>query len=596
MYPARDGWLMEQVEERNQTPVTMLRLAFIGLAIAALMLGYHGMDLYLAAHPTLPQSPIDILYFSLQLFVLDSDPLSEGGDLPWQLQVARFAAPAATVFALVETARVLLTSELHRLSARRARRHVVVCGNSAVARTLAARLHATGRRVIMVGTPPAAGLAVPRRRMYGVPGDPTSAETLRAAGVGQADVVYACTDDSTDNVLAAVTAGRLRDDGNATLRVYAQIHDPELCLSLQARRLNQTQRTTLRLDFFNAEELAARSLFVDDPLPPGRPARVLVIGASPFGRALLVEAARHWRVQSLTRVGQLRVELVAPDGRAAVNELFHRYPFLPDVCDVTVHAGDLDVVLAAETTAPPDRVYVTIADEEQRLKVALTTPSLWRGGPGSVVVPVSRLSGLALAFADGGSTGLLDAVSGTVRLYPVVKTASDPDRISDDLVERLARSIHDRYLLLHPAADEEGDAPARVPWAGLPEDLRRSNRAQAEDIGRKLRVTGLALAPRSGTNEPVEMTEEQVEYLAGLEHQRWRAEWEGAGWRPDRRRDGRSRTHPDLLDWADLPEPTREKNRREVREIPYVLADVGLAMVRAGGALARTPDDLWEAS
>jgi hypothetical protein len=408
--------------------------------------------------------------------------------------------------------------------------------------------------------------------------------------------VYACTNDSTDNVLTAVTAGRLRDDGNATMRVYAQIHDPDLCLSLQARRLNQAQRATLRVDFFNAEELAARSLFVDDPLPHTRPTRVLVIGASAFGRALLVEAARHWRVQSLAQAGRLRVELVAPDGDAVVDELFHRYPFLSEVSDVTVHSGDLDDVLAAETTAPPDRVYVTCTDEEQRLKVALTTPSLWRGGPGSVVVPVSRLSGLALAFADGGSAGLLDAVSGTVRLYPVVRTASDPDRISDDLVERLARSIHDRYLLFHSATDDDGDTRARVPWARLPEDLRRSNRAQAEDIGRKLRLTGLALAPRTSANEPVEMTEEQVEYLAALEHQRWRAEWEDAGWRPDRRRDGRSRTHPDLLDWADLPEPAREKNRREIREIPYVLADVGLAMVRAGGALARTPDDLWEAS
>jgi len=588
---------MEQTEERNQTPVTMLRLAFIGLAVAALLLGYRGMAIYLAEHPELNHSPIDVLYFTLQLFVLDAEPLSEGGDLPWQLQLARFAAPAATVFAVVETARVLLTSELHRLSARRARRHVVVCGNSAVARTLAGRLHAAGRRVIMVGTPPAAGLAVPRRRMYGVPGDPTSAEALRAAGVGRAEIVYACTNDSTDNVLTAVTAGRLRDEGNTTMRVYAQIHDPDLCLSLQARRLSQPQRATIRLDFFNAEELAARSLFVDDPLPAARPTRLLVIGASPFGRALLVEAARHWRVQSLETAGRLRIELVAADGAAVVDELHHRYPFLPEACDVTVHAGDLDRVLAAETTAPPDRVYVTCADEERSLRVALTTPSLWRGGAGSVVVPVSRLSGLALAFADGPATGLLDAVAGTVRLYPLVRTASDPDRISEDLVERLARSIHDRYLLFRAG---DGVAPgdgarARVPWVQLPEDLRRSNRAQAEDIGRKLRLTGLALAPRSGANEPVEMTEEQVEYLAVLEHQRWRAEWEGAGWRLARRRDGRSRTHPDLRDWADLPESTRETNRREIREIPHVLADVGLAMVRAGGAPARTPD-LREAS
>jgi voltage-gated potassium channel Kch len=571
---------MEQTEqERNQTPVTMLRLGFIGLAVAALLLGYVGMAGYLANHPELSRGPIDVLYYSLQLFVLDADPLSAGGPLPWQLQVARFAAPAATVFALVETARVLLTSELQRLSARRARRHVVVCGDSALARTLAARLHAAGRRVIVVGTPPAAGLAVPWRRLYGVPGDPTSAEVLRAAGVGRAAVVYACTDDSTDNVLTAATAGRLRDGRGATMRVYAQIHDPELCLSLQARRLNQPQQATVRLDFFNADELAARSLFLDDPLPPARPTRLLIVGASPFGRAVLVEVARHWRIQSLAQVGRLKVDLVADGGRAVVRELFHRYPFLGEVCEVAVHHGDVAAMLNAESGAPPhDRAFITRDDEEQSLKVALTTPALWRGGPGSVVVPVTRLSGLAQAFTDAGP---LDAVFGTVRLYPVVKTAGDPDRIGDDLVERLARSIHDRYLLSQPANSGQG-TDALVPWPDLSEELRRTNRAQAEDIGRKLRLTGLALAPRSSTNRPVEMTDEQVEYLAALEHQRWRLDRERSGWRLAVQRDGRSRTHPDLRDWAELPELTREKNRREVREVTYVLADVGLEMVRAG--------------
>jgi voltage-gated potassium channel Kch len=581
--------LMEQTEqERNQTPVTMLRLGFIGLAVAALLLGYVGMADYLANHPELSRGPIDVLYYSLQLFVLDADPLSAGGPLPWQLQVARFAAPAATVFALVETARVLLTSELQRLSARRARRHVVVCGDSALARTLAARLHAAGRRVIVVGTPPAAGLVLPWRRLHGVPGDPTSAEVLRAAGVGRAAVVYACTDDSTDNVLTAATAGRLRNGRGTPLRVYAQIHDPELCLSLQARRLNQPQQATVRLDFFNADELAARSLFLDDPLPPTRPTRLLIVGASPFGRAVLVEVARHWRLQSPARLGRLKVDLVADGGRAVVRELFHRYPFLGEVCEVAVHHGDVATMLNAEADAPPhDRAFITREDEEQSLKVALTTPALWRGGPGSVVVPVTKLSGLAQAFTDAG---LLDAVAGTVRLYPVVKTAGDPERIGDDLVERLARSIHDRYLLSQPASAGHNGADALVPWRELSEDLRRTNRAQAQDIGRKLRLTGLALAPRTSTNRPVELTGEQVEYLAALEHQRWRADRERAGWRLAVRRDGRSRTHPDLRDWAELPERTREKNRREVREIPYVLADVGLEMVRAGDPPVRSSE------
>lgn len=566
-------------QERNQTPVMVLRLGFVVLAVVAFVLGYVGFAQHLAGQAEVSHRPADILYRSLQLFVLDADPLLAEESLPWQLQVARFAAPAATVFALVETARVLLTSELQRLSARNARHHAVVCGDSAMARTLAARLHAAGRRVIVVGTPPAAGQVLPRRRLYGVPGDPTNAEVLRAAGVGRADVIYACTDDSADNVLTATTASRLRRDRNATMRVYAQIHDPDLCLSLQARRLSLAEHAAPRLDFFNSNELAARSLFLDAPLPAGRPVHVLIVGGSPFGRAVLVEAARHWRLRTAER---LRVDLVAEDARTVRRELIDRYPFMADVCDIRVPGAMPD-------DPPPDRTFVCYDDEEHSLKAALTMPALWRGGPGSVWVPVSRLSGLAEAFHDGA--GLLDDVSGTVRLYPVVQRASDPDRIGDDLVERLARAIHDRYLLAHgrhpvAAAPVDPRHDAHVPWADLTEELRHTNRAQAEDIGRKLRMVGLALVPRTSANPSFGLTDDQVEFLAALEHERWRAERERVGWRFADRRDRVTRTHPDLRAWAELPERTREKNRAEVRNIPHLLADVGLEIVRAA---ARTP-------
>lgn len=568
--------------ERNEAPVTLLRLGFVALAVVALLLGCVGFAEYLTAERE-SHKLVDLLYYSLQLFVLDAEPLSAGDTIPWQLQIARFAAPAATVFAVVETARVLLTSELQRLSARSARRHVVVCGDSAMARTLAARLHEAGRRVIVIGTPPAAGQALPRRRLYGVPGDPTSAEVLRAAGAGRADVVYACTDDSADNVLAAAMVSRLRHDRNARIRVYAQIHDPDLCLSLQARRLSQVQLARPRLDFFNAGELAARSLFLDAPLPADESVRLLIVGASSFGRAVLVEAARHWRLRSAGRLG---IDLVADGADAVRAELVHQYPFLPEVCDITVRDTAVQDAVVRDW-AVPDRTFVCYDDEEHSLKVALSTPALWRGGAGSVWVPVSRLSGLAEAFAD--ATGLLDAVSGTVLLYPVVQKASDPDRIGDDLVERLARSIHDRYLLSH-AHRARGDASERrqhdalVPWPELAEDLRHTNRAQAEDIGRKLRLIGLALVPRATTNPTVGLTDEQVEFLAVLEHERWRTERERAGWRLGDRRDRQSRTHPDLCAWAALPERTREENRAEVRDIPNLLADVGLQIVRTATA------------
>ncbi|WP_233605989.1 hypothetical protein [Micromonospora sp. Llam0] len=166
-----DGGEVSLDQDRNRTTITLLRIAFVLLAGVSAILGFVGYAELLVGEPGGTTTPVDVLYYTLQLFVLDADQLADRADLPWQLQVARFTAPAATVFALVETARVLLTGELHRLRARRASGHVVVCGDSAMARNLAARLHAADRKVVVVGLP--SGTPVPlRRRWYAVPGGP----------------------------------------------------------------------------------------------------------------------------------------------------------------------------------------------------------------------------------------------------------------------------------------------------------------------------------------------------------------------------------------------------------------------------------------
>jgi len=96
-------------QDRNKTRITLLRVAFVLLAGVSAILGFVGYAELLVGEPGGTTAPVDVLYYTLQLFVLDADQLADRADLPWQLQVARFTAPAATVFALVETARVLLT-------------------------------------------------------------------------------------------------------------------------------------------------------------------------------------------------------------------------------------------------------------------------------------------------------------------------------------------------------------------------------------------------------------------------------------------------------------------------------------------------------
>ncbi len=538
---------------------TILWISFSAAAIAALILGYLGMRTYLHAHGHPGNARLDVLYYDLQLFVLGSDPLSNGGPYPATLEFARFAAPAVTVYAVAETARLVFASELGRLRVQWARGHAIVCGDGPVAQSLATRLKKAGRFVVVVGREPA-------ERPF-VAGDPRRAEVLRRAGIDHAAVLYACTEDSAVNTTVALAA-RQRI-GSRPLSVYVRVRDTRLCAALRARRLGLPEPSAFRLDFFNLEELAARELLAEKPYeaPADRPHGVVIIGMSDFGGAVLVELARRWRLRGSPC--PLAVTLVDPAAGERLADLVGRYAFLPEACRIST-ATELPGL-----DRPPHRVYVCHDDEELALKTALTVTGLWHGGPGSVMVRLDRLAPLAEAF-HGGDARLLDEVSGVLHMFGVVSLACVPDLIEEDLIESLARVIHEYYVLDRI----RGGDPAVPAWDHLPETLKRANRAAAEDIGRKLTLLGCVIAPRGDGEDHFAFHDGEVEKLAHLEHLRWSEERTADGWTHGPVRDDAAGRHPDLVDWNLLPDGAQEKDRQLIRNLPAILADAGFQIVR----------------
>jgi hypothetical protein len=63
-------------------------------------------------------------------------------------------------------------------------------------------------------------------------------------------------------------------------------------------------------------------------------------------------------------------------------------------------------------------------------------------------------------------------------------------------------------------------------------------------------------------------------------NRRWCAFMRAAGWNGAGKRDEITKEHPDLVDWEQLPEATREKDRDTVRQLPELLADAGFRIVR----------------
>lgn len=565
--------------DKRYTPVVGMRALFTAAAALSLLFGYIGLHQYMGDSARFT----DVLYSAFQLFVLELPPAGEAGAYPITLEVARFAAPAVTFYALVEALRVVFAAEAERLRARRARGHVVVCGDGPMSTSLSRQLRLSGHRVVHVADirndPPDHS----RRRPLWVLGDARNPDVLRAAGVAHASALYACTDDSATNTAIALAAGR-RQRGERPLAVYAQVEDPELCLALQARHLGTAEPPSIRLDFFNVDDLAARHLLTKEPIIPplDRPPRFLVVGATTFGRAIIVELARQWRVLAPSAMWRVEVAVVDDAATQLIDELTFRYPFLSKACDLTPYDGDLLAVLAEEDAPDaPDRVFICYEDEQLALKTALVADRLWRGGPGTVIVRQDQLATLQSAFDGARDERLFDEVSGTLRLFGVVDAACDPAMIRDDLGERLARVIHESYLVARQRrGDGVEETPSMVPWQRLPDRLKRENRAQAADIGRKLRAIDCVLAPRVAAGGEHTLTVQEVDRLATMEHERWLRARVREGWRFAEERDDERMLHPAIRRWADLPDSIRTVNADAIRELPAMLADSGFRIVR----------------
>ena len=574
--------------------IAATRMLFAVIAVGAMVFGYFGLRIYITAHPNLnygPTSITNILYYDISLFLLQSNPANSGGVLPWQLEVARFAAALFVVYTVTELLVGISANRVRRTRLRRASGHAVVCGDTRAAQYLAAELKRRGKRVVVIDDQGERG-AEP----WFVVGDPSDPRVLLEAGVRRAAVMYACFEESQRNAEIVTAAEHLRAGRARPQQIYAMVTDPELCVMMKARRWSSAKANgapLLHVDFFNPDELAAqaavrrdRSALDDVGGATGFAPEVAIVGSGAFGRAVLTELARQWLPRRASAVAPMRITLVSEDANAAVAHVRQRFPFVDEACVLRAYDGSLPQLLADRqrlVAAPPlRRLYLCQDVESDALKAALTAVAYLRSSVEEVVVRLDRLSGIAEAF-EGGPNGrpLFDGFDGRLRVVDVVHEGCDPEVIGDDLVESLARASHTRYLARRVAEGGTRVSPVTMTtWDALTEDRQMANREQAMDIGRKLARIGCLLAPRSDATGDFGFRGGEVELLAELEHARWMKERRRRGWTYGVARDEAAMRHPDLVAWSELSEPSRDKDREAVESIPGLLADVGLGIIR----------------
>jgi hypothetical protein len=511
----------------------------------------------------------------------------------WRIQVARFLGPlifATTFFAAVAT---IFRDQIARARLRFARGHVVVAGLGDKGSRLAASLRHEGHRVVAIERDPAnPNLSALRRQGVTVlDGDAADAELLREANLSRAEFLVAiCDADGTNaEVLDAarrqLTTGRTARTG-PPLRASVHLRDPQLSRLLRTRELAGAGGA-MRFDFFNIYQRGARQWLSEaapfEPDPLGRLPRLVVVGLDELGQSVVVAAGQRWLDLDGRDGEPLVITLVDADASPRAEALRLQHPALVGL----VHLRTIDLDPARPTPDAVDAfndelksgtvtaVFVTIDDDTMALSTGLDVRQRLRSAPAHVHVRTRLDSGLALLVAHGADGDH----PVTIDSFGLLDRTCTADIVSGGTNEQIAQALHADYLARARRAGRTG--PLVTTWDELPADGRESNRLAADALVGALAAAGCYLNPLYGWDERgFAFTDDEVETLARLEHERWGDERRRAGWRYGPTRDDAAKLNPSLVAWDDLPGDVKRFNRDAVMERAPMLARAGFEIVR----------------
>lgn len=514
------------------------------------------------------------------------------------------------------------SDQLQLLRIRRIRDHVVICGLGDKGLLLTKAFRARGHAVLVIEQEETNDLAESCKDLGAVVliGSATEPEMLAKARVGHAKYLIAvCGDDGANAEVAAHARELALATGGAGRRgrgltCVTHIVDPDLWYLL--RRWELAGTGSFRMQFFNVFDIGARAML--DAHPPFSEAttgahenpHLLIVGAGKLAQNVVVHAARLWRDRPARTSGRLQITIIGPDTTHLKEGLYLRHPGLQSGCDIEALSIDIRspefhraaFLFDAQKHFTVTRIYVCVDEDTLGLSAALALRHRARGHKVPIVVRMTQDAGLAALLHAAQSASAPDrepgqaAPSGShttsgrnsgfdnVHAFALLERICQPDLVLGGTNEVLARSIHERYRAEQEKAGNNARSnPALVAWEELPEELKESNRSQADHIGMKLQAIGCDIAPLTDweaaafTFEP-----EEVERMARMEHDRWVAERHAQGWTAGPR-DPEKKTNPSLVPWQKLPEETRELNRAEIRSMPATLARAGFQVYRLRG-------------
>lgn len=572
---------------------TWPRAVAAGALLPAILLGMWGFYIDLTSSGRTDTLSVwfwlSILYSTVQLFVMEFNVANQAAPLPWQLHFARLLAALFLGLAIWETLSRLFRDQWQEWRLSRLKGHVIVCGLGRRGAQLTQGLLAQKFTVVAIERSETNEHVVTctARGAIVLIGDATDAALLVRAGISRANLMVIASESDRVNLEIALRArDSAADDSLAQerhLRCLVHVSEWEVAEVFRQHRILTSPSRHFDAQLLSYFEESARLALAAAPLDeaPAQHARLVIADFNPMGEALLLQALRIGHF-----AGGRGVEIVVLDAHAQQREreFLLRYPQATSAGQVrflaqSLEDGETRRQLIDWATDAETHLAIAICrdDDILSLALALSLPVKVLEQPTTIYIWQNQPQDLEQILSGGRIDGARFVLLG----------AEDPRAtaalIVDDRLDQLARAIHEDYVQARRADGSHNPAdPSHQGWAYLDQGFRNSCRAQADHIEVKLRAVHCRRVAAAAPEKKVtNFTREEVEILAEMEHARWCAERFLAGWTYGSPKDKARKISPDLVPWADLPEPIREYDREAVRRLPEHLAFLGEEIERS---------------
>ena len=392
--------------------------------LLAIGLGYWGL---VAANGEQQASPVtELAYQTLRLFIIETPYHSP---LPWQLEIARWLAPACAAWTLFLA--LMATLRDHGLLLRRwlVQDHVLICGLGVKGFSLARDCLDRGRKVVIIEAdqqcPRVEGIRL--RGGQVLFGDATDPVMLQKARVTRSNCLVALCGRDETNVEVMVHARKLAQDKKALVKAFAHIGSLDIRHALTTHDLLTQHEDSFDGTVFNIHEMSARALFESWPLDRDgilpadtRTTHLVVVGFGDVGQSLALRVAQMCHFVNGRKP---RLTIIDPRVEELWREFLWRFPYYEDIVEVTRVGAPLAdtratgaIDLAANQSDSIASLAVVQGSDQENFTTALHLLQRLRFLDIRVAVCLSSSRGLAMMTSGGADAKLLERMT---PLWPI---------------------------------------------------------------------------------------------------------------------------------------------------------------------------------